>query len=112
MYELGMHIPVNPPKIDVDLGTITHKFMVDSYNKLDEAILAKIYQIAKDNGVTTLIVLDEEHTKDALEKSCAKKAPLRPGYNTIHMCPVCGRDLIYSARYCYECGQKVEYEEE
>lgn len=111
MYELGTQIPLNPPKIDFDLGTITQKIMVESYKKTDEAMLAKICQIAKEKGVTTLIALDEDHIKEALEKACAKKARRRPGYSTIQVCPVCDRDLIYSAKYCYGCGQKVEWKD-
>ena len=112
MNELGIQIPLNLPEIDPDLGTISHKILIESYKKTDEAILAKICQVAKENGVTTLFALDEEHIKEALTKASAMKAKLRPGYKTIRVCPVCDRDLIYSARYCYECGQKIELEVE
>ena len=111
MNELGMQIPLNPPKIDFDLGTVTHRIMVESYKNKDEVLLAKICQIAKENGVTTLFALDEEHIKEALTKASAKK--VNRGCCGTMYCPSCGDildDLNSRLHYCSNCGQKLDWE--
>lgn len=107
MDKFGMQIPINPPKIDFDLNTITQSILVKSVEDIDDAIVAEIYKIAREEDVTTLVVLDKKRIKQALEKATAKKAKLVSGYRTIETCPTCDHELIYSSKYCDQCGQKV-----
>ena len=110
-FEFGMQIPLNPPEINFDLNTITQKIMVESIETVDDAILANIIDIAKAKGISTLIVLDREHIYHALDSQVAKKVAPISGYNTLKACPVCGTELLYSSKYCHDCGQRVKWED-
>ena len=81
-----------------------------SVANVDDAILAEIVKIAKEKDVTTLVVLNKEYIYEALDKHRPKKVKPFRDYKTIKACPVCGRELIYSAKYCYDCGQRVDWE--
>lgn len=111
MNELGMQIPLSPPKIDFELGTISHKIVVQSYNEIEKACLSTICRIARDSGATILIALDEEHIKEALTKASAMKVS-RGCCGTMY-CPSCG-DLLDDSNsrlnYCSNCGKKLDWE--
>jgi hypothetical protein len=54
---------------------------------------------------------DSDAVFKALDKQTAKNVIPLEGYETIKCCPVCKRDIIYSAKYCFDCGQKVSWED-
>lgn len=108
--DFGIQIPVIPPKLGFDLGTITTKIMVESVAKADDAIIAKIVDIAVKNGINYVFVLNEEYIHNALSKQIPQKVIPYLDYKTIKKCPTCGHELIYGSKFCDQCGQKLDWE--
>lgn len=81
---------------------IVEKISVERKKRLDNAILGEIRQIAKDNSLDTVIVLDETAIVQALKKQIPKKPiieygkkPITHSYGRLmnFFCPICGRFL-------------------
>lgn len=121
--KFGMRVPLNPPEVDFDAGTIAYKLSVCSAENLDNAIFAEICKIAKEKGVTTLVALDKQKVADALHKATPKKVKriskltkglspdTPPRYMESICCPSCLVTTGVSFKYCHECGQKLDWEE-
>jgi hypothetical protein len=117
-----MQVPLNPPKIDFDLGTITQKILVDSVENLEDAMVSEICKIAREKGVTTLILLEKQKIADALEKATAKPVKRTnrlikgssPGISDRYVeslaCPSCLVPTSMVYKYCDQCGQKLDWE--
>lgn len=107
----GTQIPINPPKIDFELGEITHKIVVESVENVDDAILKNIIEVAEEKDATILVLLNKKYIYDALDKQRAKKVKPITGYKTIKSCPVCDNEVTLSSNYCRKCGQKLDWED-
>lgn len=53
---------------------------------------------------------ESDKIRAALLKEKGMKAISYFGLTT--ECPVCNSDLVLTPKYCYECGQKLKYEED
>lgn len=67
--EFGRQILVNNPVDSFDGATIsfTHKIEVATAESIDDMIVKEIIKMAKEEGVTTLFVLDKKHIVAALK---------------------------------------------
>lgn len=121
--KFGMQVPLNPLKIDFDLGTVTQKILVDSVENLEDAMVSEICKIAREKGVTTLILLEKQKIAEALGKATAKpvkrtnkliksSTPNIPDrYQESIACPSCLVPTSMVYKYCGQCGQKLDWEE-
>jgi hypothetical protein len=121
--KFGMQVPLNPPKLDFDLGTVTQKILVDSVENLEDAMVSEICKIAREKGVTTLVLLEKQKIAEALEKATAKKVkrttrliksstPNIPDrYQESIACPSCLVPTSMVYKYCDQCGQKLDWGE-
>lgn len=113
--DFGMKFRVNPSTIDIDsdICNIIDQVRVASAESLDDAIVSEICKIAKEDGVNILFVLDKKNIRTALERATAKKpidttqCGLFPSF--MQNCPTCGDGVIFSVKYCCECGQKLDW---
>ena len=106
--KIGIQLPVNPPELtfENDMCKYVEKTMLASVENLEDAMLTEIHNVAKEKGITKLIVLSKENIANAFTKQVAKTA-----YVQICRCPVCGDVLMPLVRYCSECGQKLDWKE-
>lgn len=112
--DFGIQIPVCPPKLDDEnlMLEITTAVTSARMKALDDEILAEIVRIAKEADITQLVVLDKKNVVEALTKASAKKVYTVHGYRTIKACPVCNHEVIYFSKYCDQCGQKLDWEDQ
>ncbi len=106
--QFGMKIPLNPPEIDLNLNQITEKIMVESVKNIDALITGEIVRIARAQGATTLVLLDEDQIMKALERHVDKKV-ISSGI--LKYCPTCTDELTFTTYYCPRCGQKLNWED-
>lgn len=121
--KFGMQVPLNPPEVDFDAGTIAYKLSVCSVENLDNAIFSEICKIAKEKGVTTLVALDKQKIVDALNKATPKKVKrtsqlirgsspdIPPRYVESIACPTCQVSITVVNKHCDQCGQKLDWED-
>lgn len=80
----------------------------------NEIILRTLLDIAKKNGITDLIVLDEEKIKTVFEKQIPQKPIyIDVGYE-LPLCPCCAASMEKADKdnYCSVCGQAIYWNEE
>jgi hypothetical protein len=110
--KFGIHYETNCPKVirnDILDGALTstiNQIYVKSVEVLDDEIAKEIVRVARDTGITDVVLLDKNNIKVALEKASPK--PLEH-----NKCPVCNAILLSRSSYCDVCGQRVKpYSEE
>ena len=109
--DFGTQIPVCPPKFDETNRTFSFNVGVQTAKAVDDAVIAEIYKIAKEEGITHLVVLDRENIKEALLKASAKKVRYIAAWpGDLEVCPSCDATLSFTDKYCSKCGQKLERE--
>jgi rubrerythrin len=105
------------------MASLIEKIIIERNQKVDNAILGEIRQIAIEEGIETKIALNQKAIVDALRK----QIPTKPDYegngyddrgNLIYdtwICPNCGDryevDYEYY-RHCPMCGQLIDWSEE
>ena len=125
--KFGTVVHLDPPGIDFDLDTniyqIIHKIAIESAENFDDAAFAEICKIAREKGVATLVVLDKKKIAEALEKATPKKVKRTnrliksssPGisdrYQESLACPTCLVPTSMVYKYCDQCGQKLDWED-
>ena len=86
------------------------RILIQRNKEVDDMILGEIRKIATENGVDTIITLNDKAIIQALKKSTPMK-PLRAcGHNTnrtMNFCPVCGQALDWSDTKCPEKQDQV-----
>lgn len=96
-----------------DIFKMVHDITVKVNKETDAAILGEIQSIAKENGVSDEIVLNEKAITQALSKSQKKKVIYD---RELHVyCPYCKgcaieRLVFYRPSYCPSCGQALDWE--
>lgn len=107
--QYGMQIPLNPPEFDFDLNTITHRIHVEHARSVEEVIKNGILDVARQSGVTTLVLMNDEEILKALKRHQGEKViRLRGGVQCD--CPTCRTPLkTCREKYCPECGQKLDW---
>ena len=107
--EYGMQIPVNRPEIDFNLRTITHKVLVEHAKNVEEAIKNGIIDVARQSGVSTFILMNEDEILKALDRHRGKTV-IRLNGGVQCDCPTCRKPLkTCKEKYCPECGQKLDW---
>lgn len=104
------------------MASIIEKIIVERNEKVDNAILGEIQQIALEEGIETKIILNKKAIADALRK----QIPQKPNYegdgyddngNLIYdtwICPNCEDryEVDYEMhQYCPMCGQRIDWSE-
>lgn len=102
--DFGVQIPVCPLEFDFVKNTYVQQIAVQSAEHIDDAIVAEMYKIAMEAGVTNLIVLDKKNIREALMKASEQDVHIHT-----RTCPACNGAVVYRARYCHTCGQKLNW---
>lgn len=89
-----------------DINHIIDRIVVERSKQIDSAIFGEIQEIAIENGIETRIKMNETAIVDALKKQIPKK-PLV--YNIFQRHCECGAILKVYYKYCYECGQAIDW---
>lgn len=104
------------------MANVIEKIIIERHEKMDNAILGAIQQIAVEEGIETKIILD----KNAVAVALRKQIPTKPHYegdgyddsgNLIYdtwICPNCGDryEVDYEThKYCPMCGQLIDWSE-
>ena len=113
-----------PENVNVVDGSIRMKELITSVQgeileKYEKTVLQKIKEIAKEQGYTSVTVLNE----DFIYKALAKAEPMKAEYSKetkfgLFCCPRCGRNVCAASyetmrdlvipNYCYNCGQALK----
>lgn len=75
---------------------------VDSFNR---SVEAAIINMAKDVGLTDVVLLDKTNILRAL-KNYAPAKPIRVNFD---MCSSCGTPVRDLDKFCRECGQRIDW---
>lgn len=104
------------------IASMIEKIIVERNEKVDNAILGEIKQIAIEEGIETRITLNKKAVLDALRKQIPEKPHFEgDGYddsgNLIYdtwICPNCEDryEVDYEIhQYCPMCGQRIDWNE-
>lgn len=96
-----------------DVFKMVHDITVKVNKETDAAILGEIQSIAKENGISDEIVLNEKAITQALSKSQKKKVIYDRESHAY--CPYCKggaieRLVFHRPSYCPSCGQALDWE--
>jgi hypothetical protein len=78
--------------------------------KLNDAVLGEINQIAKDNEIFTIISLNEK----AIVMALCNAIPSKPhipwdSITKLYSCPACIMSVSESENYCSNCGKRLDW---
>lgn len=104
------------------MASVVEKIIIERNEKVDNAILGEIQQIALEEGIETKIILNKKAITDALRKQIPQKPSYEgDGYDDngnlnydTWICPNCGDryELDYEIhQYCPMCGQRIAWRE-
>jgi hypothetical protein len=107
---------------DNELNEMIERVLIQRNKTVDNMILGEIRKIATENGIDTIITLNEKAIIQALknfaEVKHGKWLPivkqdnyLDPPYCDTIKCSECGEEAdvsFHDAKYCYMCGAKMD----
>ena len=79
--------------------SVIERIIIERNKKFDSLILGEIRKIATENGIDTIVNLNDKAIVSALEKQIPKKPLQACGHNTnrtMNFCPICGQALDWS----------------
>lgn len=83
----------------METASVIERIIIKRNKKIDSLILAEIRKIATENGIDTIINLNDKAIVSALEKQIPKKPLQACGHatnRTMNFCPMCGQKLDWS----------------
>lgn len=112
------NLTISYPEIEVDAVTKSiHNFAVSVAESFDNAIEGKIIDIAKEEGIHSLVLLNKKEIVNALKKQIPQK-PIDDRYPWC-ICPTCNGSVYLrnvqehiqnqEATYCEHCGQALDW---
>ena len=80
---------------------------------IDDELCKHIRQVAMDNGINTVYVMDKNIITKVLKKQLVAKKPKIFGDGDIKacFCAECGTVVLKDQKYCFNCGQKLKWED-
>ena len=85
------------------------RIMIERDKKIDGLVMGEINTIIKENGLDTIISLNEEAIVSALKKQIPQK-PLEASKNdNLLLCPYCNELIDRIENHCSNCGQKLKW---
>ena len=97
------------------INKCVERIMVERNKKVNSLVFGEITKMATENGLDTIISLNEEAIVSALQKQIPQK-PIIPSYRNPkdkdcgwYVCPCCKADVEASGCYCHICGQKLDW---
>ena len=104
-------------RINGDLWTIERKVSALAIEEENKIIVERIVEIAKENGITDLYLLDKKNIVAALQKQIPKKPRLNDSDYAYFECDSCGTAIAYAFepeehKYCLHCGQALDWGQE
>ena len=122
---IGVHLnrPLNFNEVSDGIGYV-HKVAVQIAETTDRLVLSAIEEIAKEQGITDLYVIDKRNVVAALKKQIPMELDYEgDGYDENGLiydyakCRVCGHDFEYGindwgCKYCSDCGQALDWGQE
>ena len=122
--EYMLNLTIQPLKFEESMGfeeSITYKCGIAVAENFDEAVHREIIDIAKEEGLNSLFLLNKKDIASALKKQIPKKpinktkcdctiAKLYENCNIV-VCPCCGGRLKLKSKgkYCDKCGQALDW---
>lgn len=100
-------------RINGDLYTIERKMSAFAIEEENKIIVERIVEIAKENGITDLYLLDKKNIAEALKKQIPQKLLPDDRYFGVGKCPSCYATFLdNTTNYCGHCGQKLDWGQE
>lgn len=92
---------------------IKMKAQVFAVEKIEEMLVDRISEIAKEHGITDLYILDKQNIVTALQKQIPKKPLPDDRHFGVGRCPSCYATFLdNTTNYCGHCGQKLDWGQE
>ena len=115
--EYMMNLSLSPPILDESDGVekLIFKQAIKVAESFDDAVYTEIIDIAKEEGFTSIVLLNKKDIAEALAKQIPKKPKKSSGW---YICPCCNADdfyLIYDCmengkyKHCANCGQALDW---
>ena len=107
------HFPENVENNSDDLiMSVTEKLYVKMVYNYEAAVAGEIASAARAAGVTDCTVLNKEAILAALNKQIPKKPVDLAKSELYGNCAACGKVVHIGERYCDQCGQALDWEDE
>ena len=106
-----------------EVYSITNKAIISMQENINDKLYESIREIAVDNGINTIYVMDKKVIIEALTKQLVAKKPICINFSIDRRlaehnimegkCPTCGETVTgnWYGEYCGCCGQKLEWED-
>ena len=96
-----------------EVYSIVDKAIISMQENIDDKLCEHIRQVAMDNGIDTVYVMDKKVITKALTKQLEAKKPKVFGDGDIkaRFCAECGTVVLKDQKYCFNCGQKLDWED-
>ncbi len=95
------------------INEVIERILIQRNKTVDDMILGEIRKIATENGIDTIINLNDKAIIQALKKQIPQKPYPRDlwelGTAQGYSCPTCGYDfpVSYFEPHCCKCGQAI-----
>ena len=124
-----IHLDIKKPTLPVrfdDSGEtlmIAEQIAVRSVEQIEDAIVREITHMALEEGIDRVYLLDKKNIVSALKKQMPRKltthkvegGKIKIGNGwwcegtTVHKCPNCNEFISITYKYCYKCGQALDW---
>ena len=96
-----------------EVYSMVDKAIISMQENIDDKLCEQIKQVAVDNGIDTVYVMDKKVIAKALTKQLVAREPKKIGEGDIKacFCAECGTVILKDQKYCFECGQKLKWED-
>ena len=91
------------------INEVVERILIQRNKTVDDMILGEIRKIATENGVDTIITLNDKAIIQALRRSVPMKPLHIAGYYDMSICSCCKQIIDETERYCSTCGQALDW---
>ena len=91
------------------IDEMIERILIQRNKEVDDMILGEIRKIATENGVDTIITLNDKAIIQALKKSIPMKPLLIERDDDMPICSCCKQIIDETERYCATCGQALDW---
>lgn len=113
-FKIPQKISTYEDEVGNTITSAIHQAAVKQVETIENEILKQIRDMAVENGITDVYLLDKKNILLALQKQIPKRA-VKHGFDpnkmisTIHYtCPICNKH-ISRENYCKHCGQALDW---
>lgn len=94
----------------MSIQEVVEHILLERNKNLNDCVLGEIKHIAKDNGLFTIISLNENAIVMALSNAIPSKPHLPwDSITKVYSCPACIMSVSESDNFCSKCGKKLDW---